>query len=56
MFDGLGGAAFCLALSDQTDINLMPAMKPLSFFNQIIIALLIPLLVPIKSLQMLCYP
>jgi hypothetical protein len=31
MFDGLGGAAFCLALSDESNINIMPAMKPLSF-------------------------
>ena len=31
MFDGLGGAAFFLALSEEYDINVMPAMKPISF-------------------------
>ena len=54
MFDGLGGAAFCLALSDECDINSMPALKPLSCCTQFIVYLLLPFLVPIKSIQMPC--
>ena len=54
MLDGLGGAAFCLALSDECDINSMPALKPLPWCTKLIVYLLMPFLVPIKSLQMLC--
>jgi NRPS condensation-like uncharacterized protein len=50
MFDGLGGAAFCLALSDECDIKSMPALKPLPCYTKLIVYLLMPILVPLKSL------
>ena len=56
LFDGLGCAAFFMALSGRYDAKGLPCLKPLSIPFQIFIALINPLLTVYYSIVLLMLP
>ena len=53
MADGLGFAAFMLALSDSYDVDNLPHLKPLSPFRQALVYLALPFMFAPQALNIL---